>query len=223
MKIKIAIASNKNFAKLTLPVVIESLQLSGIENNLIHVFICGYDKREVIERDGITYYHLKQNSYEYSPLIDIVENELISDYWFLMHDTCKTGPDFKELLYSNIGDTYPEKVALTIKPAMSIGLYRYDYLLSVKDKLLSIKNEDYSESTLQEWKAWGVPNEDFILWMTEPIPLLPKINHGFIVLGNENWYNTGSIRRSEHFPGFDIYKNKSNWGQTLPGNMVIRL
>jgi hypothetical protein len=223
MKVKIAIASNKNFEQLTLPIVLESLRLSGIENNLIHVFISGYDKREVIEREGITYYYLKQNSYEYSPLIDIVENELFSDYWFLMHDTCKTGPNFKELLYSNIDEILPIKVALTQKPAMSMGLYRYDYLLKVKSKLLSIKNEDYSESTLQEWKTWGVPNEDFILWMTEPTPLLPTVDHVMVFIGNENWYNTGSVRRTEYFPGFDIYKNKSNWGQTLPGNMVIRL
>ena len=161
--------------------------------------------------------------HKYSPLIDIVENKIESEYWFLMHDTCKTGPNFKELLYANIDENLPIKVALTTKPAMSMGLYRYDYLLSVKDKLLSIKNEDYSESTLQEWKTWGVPNEDFILWMTEPLPSLPKTDHTMVFIGNENWYNTGSIRRSEHFPGFDIYKNKSNWGQTSPGNMVIRL
>jgi len=222
MKIKIAIASNINFEKKTLPIILESLKLSGIENNLIHVFISGYDKRETIENEGITYHYLKQNSYEYSPLIDIVENELISDYWFLIHDTCKTGPNFKELLYSSIRYDYPpEKVALTLKPSMSMGLYKYSYLLTVKDKLLSIKNEDYSERVLQEWKTWGVPNEDFILWMTHPIPYLPKIEHNMVFVCYENWYNTGNIRRTEYFPGFDIYKNKSNWGQTLPGSMVI--
>ncbi|MDD5407048.1 MAG: hypothetical protein PHE73_08940 [Sulfurovaceae bacterium] len=254
-RIKIAIATNKNFYLQTLPIVINSLQSNGIEDKDIFVFNAGFDEEESELIDNIQYYKLKQNSYEYSPLIHICEKELESDYWFLIHDTCKVGPKFKELLY-NIPKSNPGKIALRNKPSMSIGLYKYDYLLSLKDKLLSIKNTDFSEESMLKWKLWGVPNEDYILWMTPPVPLIymtsriwriintmgwylfqanlyngvrrifSSIGHrlfhtnkfdiddGCRVVDYINWYGTNTIRRTEYYKSLDLYKNKSNWGQT---------
>lgn len=158
--IKIAIATNIDFYEKTLPIILGSMKDAEIPNEMIYVFNGGYreEKTEVI--DGITYIQMAHNSYEYSPLIEITEKEMKADYWFLIHDTCKVGPRFKELLYTNIPADMPAKVALTYKPAMSMGLYRYDYLMVLKDKIQQIKNTDYSEERMQWWKAWGVPNED---------------------------------------------------------------
>lgn len=224
--IKIAIATNKNFYELTLPVVIDSLLAVGIEKSDIHVFNAGFDEPRVDIVDDITHHFLNHNSYEYSPLIDIVENQIESEYWFLIHDTCKVGPDFKKLLY-NIPPDKPEKIALKHFPAMSIGTYKYSYLLSVRDKLLGIKNTDYSFDSMQNWKKWGVPNEDYILWQTLPQPqVYPGINgvSQYTVTDHENWYNTGTARRTEYYQPLDIYKNKSNWGQTTnTSRMVIDL
>ena len=108
------------------------------------------------------------------------------------------------------------------KPAMSMGLYRYDYLLSLKEKLISIKNTNYSQDSMMNWKRWGVPNEDYILWMTEPTPLIYNNNDSWTIVDNNNWYNTGTTRRTEYYPSLDLYKNKSNWGQT-GNNMVINI
>ena len=86
-----------------------------------------------------------------------------SEYWFLVHDTCKFGPNFKQLLYN-----IPEgaiKLSLNNKPAMTMGTYKYDYLLSVKEKIMSIRNTDYSEESMNHWKIWGVPNEDYIMFL----------------------------------------------------------
>lgn len=214
MDIKIAIATNINFYKLSLPIVLQSLQENGIDKSQIFVFNAGFTEEKTETIDGIVHYYLTHNSYEYSPLIEIVEKGLFSDYWFLIHDTCKVGPKFKELLY-NIPESKPEKLCLKDSPAMSIGSYRYDYLLSVKDKLLSIKNTDYSEQSLMRWKTWGVPNEDFILWKTSPTPLIYNNNKNWNVVRQENWYGTNTIRRTEYYPSLDIYKNKSNWGQSF--------
>jgi hypothetical protein len=219
--IKIAIATNINFYKETLPIIIESLINSGIEKENINVFNAGFENEKFEVIDGINHYYLNHNSYEYSPLIEIVEKEIKSEYWFLIHDTCKVGPLFKELLY-NIPDSKPEKIALKSKPAMSIGSYRYDYLLTQKDKLLSIKNTNYSEESLMHWKRWGVPNEDFILWMSLPNPFIYNNKDEWKIVTNENWYKTNTIRRTEYYPSLDIYKNKSNWGQT-GNNMVINI
>jgi hypothetical protein len=42
MEIKIAIASNINFADKTLPVILTSLKDSGVSNDRIYVFISGH-------------------------------------------------------------------------------------------------------------------------------------------------------------------------------------
>jgi hypothetical protein len=221
MKIKIAIATNKNFYEKTLPIIIPSLLECGIDNSDINVFNAGFDYEKSENVGGINYFYLNHNSYEYSPLIEIVEKELESEYWFLIHDTCKVGKNFKSLLY-NIPENKPEKLALKSRPAMSMGCYKYDYLLSQKDKIMSIKNTNYSNESLMKWKRWGVPNEDYILWMTYPPPLIYNNLDKWSIFAYENWYDSKTIRRTEYYPSLDLYKNKSNWGQT-GHNMVINI
>jgi len=216
--IKIAISSNINFSEKSLPIIIPSLLEVGISKEDIYVFINGCDIYENKTQNNINYFYLNYNSYEYTPLIEIVEKELKSEYWFLIHDTCKVGKNFKNFLY-NIPESKPEKMALKNKPAMSIGSYRYDYLLTVKDKLLSIKNYDLSKESLMKWKLWGVPNEDYILWMSEPKPFIYNNDNRWDVIDYKNWFSTKTIRRTEYYYSLDLYKNKSNWGQSV--NMVI--
>jgi hypothetical protein len=218
--IKIAIASNVHFCDLTLPIIIPSLLQNGIPKDEIFVFIAGCSEYSEKIVDGIVQYELTHNSYEYSPLIEICEREHESEYWFLIHDTCKVGKNFKRLLY-NIPPDRPSKIALGNSPVMSIGAYRFDYLLSVKERLYEIKNTDYSIESMRRWKDWGAPNEDYILWKTAPPPAVYG-NHGMEILDHENWYGTNTIRRTEYFHSLDIYKNKSNWGQSF-GNMILTI
>lgn len=227
MLIKFAIASNINFEEKSIPVIIDSLIENGIDPELIHVFSGGYDQYRYTKK--LYHYHkLEHNSYEYSPLITIVERNLESEYWFLLHDTCKVGPKFKELVY-NIPETKPEKIALHGLPSMSIGAYRYDYLISepVKDKLLRIKNTDYSEKSMMDWKYWGVKGEDYILHQTHP-PAHYYAKQEFInytkntvVVDYNNWYDTPTIRRTEYYISLDLYKNKSNWTGKRPEDYII--
>jgi hypothetical protein len=210
--IKIAVATNKNFYESTLPIIIPSLINGGINPNDIHIFNAGFDEYKYEFKNDIHYHFLDHNSYEYSPLIEIVDKQLESEYWFLVHDTCKFGPNFKQLLYN-----IPEgaiKLSLNNKPAMTMGTYKYDYLLSVKDKIMSIRNTDYSEQSMNHWKIWGVPNEDYIMWMTEPMPIIYNNDARWVVADNDNWFGTNTQRRTEYYFSLDLYKNKSNWGQS---------
>jgi len=213
MKIKIAISTNINFYKLSLPIIIPSLIESGIEKDDIHVFNGGFNEYKFEIIDGINHHYLDHNSYEYAPLIEICDKELESDYWFLIHDTCKVGDRFKDLLY-NIPPNMPEKLALKSRPSMCMGTYKYSYLLTLKEKLLSIKNKDYSEESMIYWKNWAVYNEDFIMWMNDPQPIIYNNNNEWSIVTYENWYGTNTERRTEYYPSLDIYKNKSNWGQS---------
>lgn len=222
MIIKIAIASHKNFYKVSTPILIESLLESGIEKKQIYVFISGFEKREEFVNEDIKHFELDHNSFEISPLIEIVEQEISSEYWFLIHDTCKVGNRFKELLY-NIPESDIQKLSLKSKPSMSIGTYKYEYLLSNKEKILSLKNKDYSTDSLKNLKNWHINNEDIILWMTPPEPIIYNNNNNWRVVAEENWYNTGTSRRTEYYESLDLYKNKSNWGPTSGSRVIISL
>ena len=201
-----------SFSDKTLPVIIPSLLQAGIEKSDIYIFEGGHEERSVNDYNGIVYIKTNHNSLEYTSFIEIVENKLISDYWFYIHDTSVVGSKFKELLY-NIPANSPEKIALTNYPSMSMGSYSYDYILSKKDLLLSIKNSDYSKESILKWKSWGVENEDFILFRNNDLDT-PVYNPELVnrlVSESENIYGGESERIKEYYPQLDLYKYKSNW------------
>lgn len=211
VKIKIAVATNKHFYLKSLPVVLTSLLESGIPKEDIHIFNNAFESSYDEQIDNITHHYMDHNSCEHGALVEIVEKQLESDYWFLIHDTCKVGPNFKTLLY-NIPESKPEKIALTVYPSMCIGSYRYDYLLSQKEKILSLKNQ---------WRYAVYTNEDSILWYTDPPAVCYNGYNSWcceLLNENDNWFGTETIRRSEYYPSLDLYKNKSNWGQHLAMN-----
>lgn len=214
VKINICVNSTKTFSEKTIPIVIESLLQSGIESENIFVIEGGYDTRTVTQKDTYTHIKTNQNSLEYTGLIDIVEYEIESDYWFNIHDTCKVGENFKKLLY-NMPEELPDKIALRSHPSMSIGSYKYSYLLKHKSRLLDIKNTDYSRESLQKWKQQGIWMEDYMLYKLDDSPT-HRYNSDISdaewnIIENENWYNSNIKRRIEYHPTLDLYKSKSNW------------
>lgn len=212
MKIKICVNSTKEYSEKTLPILIPSLINSGINSKDIFVFEGGHYKRTVTKTDAYNLIKTDNNTIDFTALIDIVENELESDYWFYIHDTCKVGPKFKELLY-NIPRIRPDKIALAYIYSMNIGSYKYEYLLKHRNRLLEIKNQDYSRDGIQRCKLWGVYAEDYMLHqLTDSRTYVynPHIsNHS--VLDNINWYDTNIKRRTEYHPKLDLYKSKSNF------------
>jgi len=207
--IKIGIASHKDYKNRTIPILLDSLIECGIDQSDITIFISGYDSSNQYIENGINCRELNFNSFELSPAIDIVENNLVSEYWFLLHDTCKVGKEFKNKLY-NIPDNKPEKIALKRFPSMNIGLYSYNYLLLNASKILQIKNTDYSYSSIQSCKTWHVNNEDYLLWHNGGETLIYHDGAPHII-GTENWYGTATTRIIEYYSGLDLYKNKANW------------
>lgn len=212
MKIKICVNSTKEYSEKTLPILIPSLINSGINSEDIFVFEGGHYKRTVTKTDAYNLIQTDNNTIDFTALIDIVENELESDYWFYIHDTCKVGSKFKELLY-NIPRIRPDKIALAYIYSMNIGSYKYEYLLKHRNRLLEIKNQDYSRDGIQRCKLWGVYAEDYMLHQLTDSrtyiynPYLSKHS----VLDNINWYDTNIKRRTEYHPKLDLYKSKSNF------------
>lgn len=215
------ISTCRKFATHTLPVIVPSLLGSGIAKEHILIVNGGWeDSLALTDYEGVPMLLTPQNSFEYTPLIEIVSNNINSDYWFLLHDTCIAGPSFYTLALSLPVDV-PEKVALKGTPSMSIGLYRMDYLMRHKERLLAIKNTNCSPEALQSWKQWGVPNEDYMLWKLDDAPthVYHPDRHGpdeWNYQGHSDVYKTGFARRIEYFPQLDLYKAKSNWQGVQP-------
>lgn len=216
-KINICVNSTKNFSEKTLPVIIPSLIESGVSPDQIYVFEGGNEIREVINNETHILIKTNHNSMEYTGLIDIVENEMDSDYWFNIHDTCKVGKKFWDLV-NRIPKNFPDKISLWRHPSMSIGSYKYEYLLKHKSRLLEIKNQDYSRETLQKWKQWGIHAEDYMLYKLNDSPTIvynPELNlSSYDLKDEESWYG-GVPRRIEYYPQLDLFKSKSNWDAKL--------
>lgn len=221
LNIKIAIASSLGYYKKTLPILLPTLIESGVEKERIHIFISGSHKHNKEVIDGYQYYFVNYNSFEYTPLIYIVENNMENQYWFLLHDTCKVGKNFNKLLH-NIPAHLPNTITLKKSPSMSIASYKYSFLKSQEKELLSIKNTDYSEASIQKWKKWGVPNEDFIP-RKDPTRAIYNNWSWHTVSGNDNWYGTKETRKVEYYNSLDLFKSKANWGQTNNSIMITKL
>jgi hypothetical protein len=217
--VRFCISTCNKFAAYTLPKIIPSLTRAGIGTNEILIINGGQENWQIDHYGDAPMICTPQNSFEYTPLIEIVEHHLTSPFWFLLHDTCIAGPAFKSLVYGPPEGF--EKVAMKHTPSMSIGLYSMDYLMHHKDRLMAIKNMDSSPQALQAWKQWGVPNEDYMLWKLQDSPtgLYHPDKHGpdeWNYQGHADVYGTGMPRRIEYFPQLDLFKAKSNWQGVQP-------
>ena len=208
-KVKIAIGSHKKYYKKTLPIILPSLIHAGIKKTNIIVFIAGEDTSYQETHDDTEFRFLNHNSFENSAFIDIAESNLSSPFLFFIHDTCKVGPDFKNLML-NVPE-YVEKVALRSWQSMSIGLYSNQYITSHKEKLISVKNTNYEKNNLIERKLWGIPNEDLILWLEEPEKTYFYNTYDLKVIDRQNWFGEKTKRLTEYHSNLDLYKSKSDW------------
>jgi len=225
MKIKICVNSTKNYSEKTLPIIIPSLINAGIDPGDIFVFEGGYHERSVIKKDTHTLIQTDNNTIDLTGLIDIVENELDSDYWFYIHDTCKVGPKFRELLY-NIPESLPDKIALFTHPSMNIASYKYSLLMKYKNTLLKYKNQDYSEKKLKKLKEWSIYCEDLILHKPHQTGMRMNGIHSDTIdfynleisdcveIENQDWYG-GVGRMVEYYPQLDLYKSKANYHRKI--------
>lgn len=206
--LKFAISSHKDFKDRTYPVLIPSLIRSGVDPGSIYVFVGGCDsQKNVVTGEGVNLYYVNHNSMDFTALISILDLSLQSDYWFLLHDTCRAGEDFFTSVYHFFYKKRPFKTArLYRKRSMNIGIYSHSYLLSQKDVLMSFKNSDYSEKSLLELKKIAVEKEDILL-KEEPILNLSQKSETSSI----DYYNSGTERIVEYYEDVDLYKIKSNW------------
>lgn len=221
MKIKIAISSTKGYADHTLRRLTDSLLYSGVCKRDILIVEGGYNKRFITKFNGIKHIKTNHNTFDWTALIDIVEYQIKSDFWFLIHDTCLVGPTFKKLLY-NI-NTNDDKTSLNQQISRNIGTYKYEYLMKNKDFLMREKNTKYDNETLMRVKKRCIQREDALLRRNGEYSVYnPHINKTITLTNLPPLYNTSTPRLLEYFPQLDLYKSRANFkGElTIQGDAI---
>lgn len=190
---KFIISSHISSYKHALPKLIESLIRNDIsEKNIISV-VGGCESK--FQKDNIIF--ADHNSYDHTAIIEIIESELQSKYWFALHDTCEAGPDFF-LKLSEYRITKPY-IALTEMAWMNMGLFSNQYIQKNKDYILSLKNCSKVRAILSE-RVYS--RLDDYTWF--------GLQEGHQRIRDcKNIYNDEKKRDVLYFPFLDLYKFQS--------------
>lgn len=203
---KFAINSHVGSYQKTFDKITTSLLNSGIRPDDIYFFIGGYSNYEYYKIGDINVYRCDNNSIDFTTLISIIDLNLYIDNFFIMHDTAYVGENFYFKVLNEPIDC--STISLTFDGySMNMGLYTKDHIIENKNQILSLKNIDYSIESLQHWKKEGIKHEDRFLH-----PKIKSYNYtNRQVLGEIDYYETGTKRILEYFPEIDFYKIKANW------------
>lgn len=203
---KYLINSNIDYYETTRPIIVNGLLAAGAspEDIIFVVGGTGHGRYYVLKEKTHILVLASHRSIDYTALISVLELGMESDYWFAMHDTCAVGPEFiKKLLALPL--TGPTR-ALLPRVAMNIGTYSHQYLLSIREKLMEVKNTNLSVEGMAFWKNWQIHHEDFFLR-----PITDYYTDVRQLSGPTDVYKNGTQRLIEYYAVLDFYKFKANW------------
>ena len=216
--INFAISSNVDFYKKTIPVIVPSLLRQGYKPENIWVFIGDENKNfGRVNHVRACVYNVPIRAFEFTAAIGIMDYFPDPDrYWFLMHDTCVAGPNFRALLESKIKQD--EVTALNSDGLNNMGLCCTSYLLSHKSKLESYRG--YSVDKLLELKRKTISEEG---WLFRGSPSNLCTRHRMeLDVPTVEIYGTEN-RKLEYWEEIDLYKYKSNYVALEDGNYNLQL
>jgi len=241
---KIVIASNINYHCKTFDKLIESLLLCGFDKQNIIFYISGdnilYKKRAITYINNIKCIYVPHNSFEVTPLIDISRNDKEFDYFFLLHDTCYVGPEFKSKI-SNFDTSFDIKY-LHDRTSMNIGMYSTEHVIKRREHLDSFYNEDLTKLGLGNIKnkiihcnglddvLYSVTDRNKICFYK---PLEEKEKMSIIYTPNSGYDQYKKISHIadydfqhkiiEYRSYVDLYKIKGNWSPKSSEDYIISI
>jgi hypothetical protein len=194
---KIVISSHIKSYQKTVPLLINSLTRNNLDTNKILIVIGGNESRsESVYLDCQTVF-VNHNSFDHTGLIEIIEGNHKSDYWFSSHDTCIAGPKFVDFLSSY----KPKKdyISMTDMGWLNMGLFKNSFLERNKEYIFSLKNCSKIRAILSERVFTRLEDYDFFIRDCNCIRTLE----------NENIYNDDKKRNVLYFKDLDFYKYQS--------------
>ena len=194
---KIVISSHiKSYTK-SAPKLIDSLVRNNLDTRKILLVVGGNQERyESTFLDCQTIF-VNHNSFDHTGLIEILEGDHASDYWFSSHDTCIAGPKFVDFLMNY--NPRKDYVSMTDMGWLNMGLFKNSYLERNKDYIYSLKNCSKIRAILSERVFTRLEDYDFFI----------KDHDCIRSLENENIYNDDKKRNVLYFKGLDFYKYQS--------------
>ena len=207
-----SISSHVRFAPFTLPVILPSLKAAGIPPERIVVCVCGArGDREVKTPLGMLSFR-QHESKVYAAFIEALARGPIVDWWFMLQDTCRAGPQFAQLA-EQIDESKDAigagRAAWDPKKCIAeLGAYRYSHLEAQREYVMSLLDIGLNRTDPD-------PNEGGLYSLTD--------KRGFYGAGKflrdtepRDIYGAGTLRQELYFPALDLWKYQSNWGQERP-------
>ena len=194
---KIVISSHINSYQKIAPLFIESLLRGGLSPEKVLLVVGGNNSKSKSSFLNCEAIFVDHNSYDHTGLIEVIEGNHKSDYWFASHDTCIAGIDFINFLQKY----KPKKdyVSMTDMGWLNIGVCKNSYLDRNKDYILSLKNCSKIRAILSERVYTRLEEFDFFVPDSNCIRMLE----------NENIYKDNKKRNVLYYKGLDFYKYQS--------------
>jgi hypothetical protein len=196
--LKIVISSYKTSYQNSGKKLIESLvQSNAFNSEQILLVVGGYDRREQFEYLNCKATKVNHNSYDHTGLIEVIEGEEQSKYWFSTHDTCIAGPNFlSSLLKHKINKDF---VAMTEMGWLIMGIFSQKFLNVNKPFILSLKNCSKIRAILSERTFTRLGDYQFLTPNS-------KVHRS---IENQNIYEDNKKRNVLYFEELDFYKYQS--------------
>lgn len=194
---KIVISSHINSYQKIAPLFIESLLRVGLSPKKVLLVVGGNNSKSKSSFLNCEAVFVDHNSYDHTGLIEVIEGNHKSDYWFASHDTCIAGTDFINFLQKY----KPKKdyVSMTDMGWLNMGLFKNSYLDRNKDYILSLKNCSKIRAILSERVYTRLEEFDFFVPDSNCIRMLE----------NENIYKDNKKRNVLYYKELDFYKYQS--------------
>ena len=226
---KYIISSNINYYKNTYLPIVKSLLDAGISRQDILMVVGGSSEDTILNNSlDIQIVPVLYNSFDLTGLIYVSENseKFLDSNYFLLHDTCLVGPNFKKLAEQiNVND--PIKT-LREDMSMNIGMYSLQTLIENKNSLDKLKYYPKTAEDLQHIKQIFVVYEDIIFKLygeycyknnytgvEYEMITIAKLKNRFTDTHYQDYFDTLENSKIERQMGhsklLDFYKLKANW------------
>lgn len=192
-EIKFVISSHTSSYNYAPDKLISSLIKNNIKESNI-IIICGGNDVKNIKKNTFFTDH---NSFDHTALIEIIEEKIDSNLYFILHDTCEFGDNFSNLL-SKHKMNKPYK-AITEMAWLNMGLFSKKFIQENKDYILSLKNCSKVRAILSERVYSRLDDYDWFGLQKD----CQRIKDC------KNIYNDDKKRDVLYFPFLDLYKYQS--------------
>lgn len=201
--IKLCVSSNIKYTGHSLPKLLKSMKSSGLNDKDIFIFIGGAKKNYTEVNDGVSFFYTKSNSFDYTPIVSLLEFGLLDIDCFLIHDTCECLDHFSRSFYGEsvqkFKNTY-HNVRLCLNGfSNSMGIYSKRFILENKNLISKYLANRPKQFYIDNENAFFTNNNSYI----EEFSLS---NYSV----KADVYGTGVMRYVEVYPKIGLVKYKAN-------------